>query len=96
MFYFPEAGELRLERPPHSTGGLLCEEMGLGKTVEVIAIIIRAITQGLFPLFVTDSTGHHSVCRMNEPMDVEDEWHVAEPREHLRGRYHRRGDGKCP
>ena len=40
MFYFPEAGELRLQRPPHTTGGLLCEEMGLGKTVEIIATIL--------------------------------------------------------
>jgi hypothetical protein len=40
MFYFPEAGELRLQRPPHTSGGLLCEEMGLGKTVEVIATIL--------------------------------------------------------
>lgn len=38
-YYFPEAGELRLKRPPTVRGGLLCEEMGLGKTVEMAALI---------------------------------------------------------
>jgi hypothetical protein len=33
-FYFPLAGELRLQRPPVVTGGMLCEQMGLGKTLE--------------------------------------------------------------
>ena len=31
MYYFPLAGEFRLTKPPKTTGGLLCEEMGLGK-----------------------------------------------------------------
>ncbi|CAN0468426.1 unnamed protein product, partial [Hapterophycus canaliculatus] len=35
LWYFPLAGEFRLAEPPHITGGLLCEEMGLGKTMEV-------------------------------------------------------------
>lgn len=35
LWFFPLAGEFRLTEPPHITGGLLCEEMGLGKTVEV-------------------------------------------------------------
>lgn len=35
LWYFPLAGEFRLAEPPHITGGLLCEEMGLGKTIEV-------------------------------------------------------------
>ncbi len=56
MFYFPEAGELRLVRPPHSTGGLLCEEMGLGKTVEVIATILGN-PRPKSSLFVTDKDG---------------------------------------
>ena len=40
LFYFPLAGEFRLTRPPKTNGGLLCEEMGLGKTVEIIALIL--------------------------------------------------------
>lgn len=30
FYYFPLAGELRVTEPPYRTGGLLCEEMGLG------------------------------------------------------------------
>ncbi|CAG9462964.1 unnamed protein product [Pedinophyceae sp. YPF-701] len=40
FFYFPAAGELRTQRPPRVTGGLLAEEMGLGKTVEMVALIL--------------------------------------------------------
>ena len=35
---FPMAGELRLDAPPVCHGGLLAEEMGLGKTVEIVAL----------------------------------------------------------
>ena len=38
-WYFPLAGELRLDEPPMSRGGMVCEEMGLGKTIEVLALI---------------------------------------------------------
>ena len=37
---FPMAGELRLDEPPLRWGGLLAEEMGLGKTVELAALIL--------------------------------------------------------
>ncbi|CAM9858108.1 unnamed protein product [Ectocarpus sp. 6 AP-2014] len=40
LWYFPLAGEFRLAEPPHITGGLLCEEMGLGKTIEVLSTIL--------------------------------------------------------
>jgi hypothetical protein len=40
FFYFPLSGQLMLERPPLTTGGLLAEEMGLGKTVEVLALVL--------------------------------------------------------
>ncbi len=40
FFYFPLAGELRLQRPPLVTGGMLCDQMGLGKTLEMCALIV--------------------------------------------------------
>lgn len=39
FYYFPLKGELRLNRPPPSRGGMIAEEMGLGKTVEALALI---------------------------------------------------------
>lgn len=39
FWYFPLAGELRLAEPPARRGGMLCEEMGLGKTVEVLGLV---------------------------------------------------------
>ena len=38
-WYFPLAGELRLAEPPLVRGGMLSEEMGLGKTLEVLALV---------------------------------------------------------
>jgi len=40
FYYSPLLGELRLEAPPLVRGGLVCEEMGLGKTLEFIALIM--------------------------------------------------------
>lgn len=39
FYYFPKAGELRLSKPPDIRGGMVTEEMGLGKTVEALALI---------------------------------------------------------
>jgi SWI/SNF-related matrix-associated actin-dependent regulator of chromatin subfamily A3 len=40
-YYFPAAGELRLEKPPRVSGGLLSSEMGLGKTISLLALILE-------------------------------------------------------
>lgn len=39
-YYFPLTGEVRLYRPPRTRGGMVTEEMGLGKTVEALALIL--------------------------------------------------------
>lgn len=39
FYYFPRAGELRLCKPPSTRGGMVTEEMGLGKTIEALALI---------------------------------------------------------
>ena len=39
-WYFPLAGEFRLAQPPGVTGGLLCQEMGLGKTLAMTALLV--------------------------------------------------------
>jgi SNF2 family DNA or RNA helicase len=38
-FFAPGLGELRLERPEQWRGGILSEEMGMGKTIEILALI---------------------------------------------------------
>jgi len=41
--YSPALAELRLEAPPLMWGGLLCEEMGLGKTLEVASLVVASL-----------------------------------------------------
>ena len=40
FYYAPQLGELRLEQPLERRGGILSEEMGLGKTIEILALIL--------------------------------------------------------
>jgi len=41
FFFSAEIGELRTEKPPLVRGGLVCEEMGLGKTLEFLSLIMH-------------------------------------------------------
>ncbi len=56
LYYFPLAGEFRLEKPPIVTGGLLCSEMGLGKTVMCIALSLNDAKHSGPSLIVTPVT----------------------------------------
>ena len=40
FYYMPLGGELRLVKPPHVTGGMLCLQMGLGKTLCMSALMV--------------------------------------------------------
>ena len=41
-WFAPDLGEGRLEEPPTASGGLLCDEMGMGKTVELLGLVCAA------------------------------------------------------
>lgn len=45
FFYFPMTGEVRVNRPPRMRGGMVTEEMGLGKTIEALALIAAQKTE---------------------------------------------------
>ena len=44
-YYSPQLGELRIgaDKPPVVRGGLLCDEMGMGKTLVVAALLARDV-----------------------------------------------------
>ena len=41
-WFAPDLGECRLADPPAASGGLLCDEMGMGKTVELLGLVCAA------------------------------------------------------
>lgn len=41
--YSPQLGEMRLSAPPLMHGGVLAEEMGLGKTLEVVGLVLSTL-----------------------------------------------------
>lgn len=43
FYYSPQLGEMRLTEPPLMHGGVLAEEMGLGKTVEVVGLVLSTL-----------------------------------------------------
>jgi SNF2 family DNA or RNA helicase len=42
--YSPQLGEMRLAAPPVMHGGVLAEEMGLGKTLEVVGLVLCTLS----------------------------------------------------
>jgi hypothetical protein len=40
LWYSPVLGKISADVPDGPRGGLLCEEMGLGKTVEILALVL--------------------------------------------------------
>ena len=72
-YHFPALGEVRLEAPPLMWGGLLCEEMGLGKTLEVTALIIESLRQGL-PLEHADGKAASRATLVIVPPAVLEQW----------------------
>jgi hypothetical protein len=82
-YYAPELGELRLEKPLERRGGILSEEMGLGKTIEILALILATKSEServsapikleLAAHSDKQGRGASSVKRDPEPMAAQEE-----------------------
>ena len=44
-YYSPALGQIRLGKPPTTVGGILSDQMGLGKTLEVLCLIASTLQQ---------------------------------------------------
>jgi len=44
-YYSPALGQIRLGKPPSTVGGILSDMMGLGKTLEVLCLIVSTLQQ---------------------------------------------------
>lgn len=61
----PPLGQIRLERPAKYKGGLLCDTMGLGKTIEIIALIVATMPETISEAM--ESGGNHATLIIVPP-----------------------------
>lgn len=48
------------ERPPEKGGGILADEMGMGKTLTMISVIVQSLSQASSYVTEMQSSEHHS------------------------------------
>jgi len=56
-------GEMRSVKPPESRGGILSDEMGMGKSLALIALIMHTLD------VACSSERHHEGCSIGEESD---------------------------